>query len=163
MGTDTYIHSIDAFSLSFAGISIVGGGGDGGWVELELPQKFDSKSGVHGDIVTYKLGNQVSTVRITQLKESPHNESLMEIYVADSLDPSGAGIGSFILEDANSGLEFSGDARIIQAPTYNIQAESQEVVWTLHLFHAIPAYRPRGSSISFGFGLDISASIGFSF
>ena len=160
---DTYIHSIDAFSLNFAGIAIDNGGGDGGWVEVEFPQGFDAKTGVHGDVVTYKTANSITPVRITLLKESDYNRQLFEVYVADKLSESGAGIGSFILEDSNSGWEVSGDARIIQPPTYNIQAESQEGTWTLQLYHAIPAVRPRGSSISFGFGLDISASVGFSF
>lgn len=160
---DTHIHSVDAYALSFAGVNVRNGGGDGGWVEIELPQKFDSKSGVHGDVVTYKLGNEVATVRVTLLQQSSYNEDLMQVYVADTLSDSGAGVGSFILDDTNSGFEVSGDARIIQAPTFNIQAESQEVVWTLQLFHPVVAYRPRGSSVSFGFGLDISASIGFSF
>jgi len=87
----------------------------------------------------------------------------MEIYVADTFSNAGAGIGTFLLDDVNSGFEVSGDARIIQAPTFNIQAEAQEVVWTLQLIHPIVAYRPRGSSTTFGFGLEISASIGFSF
>lgn len=160
---ETHVHSVDSYALSFAGINIKGGGGDGGFVEVELPQKFDAKSGVHGDVVTFKLGNEVATVRITLLQQASYNEDLMEVYVADTLATTGAGIGSFILDNTTTGLEISGDARIIQAPTYNIQAESQEVVWTLQLYHPVVAYRPRGSSVTFGFGIDISASIGFSF
>ncbi len=160
---ETFIHSIDAYALSFAGISIKNGGGDGGFVEVELQQKFDSKSGVHGDVVTYKMGDQVAPVRLTLIQQSSYNESLMSVYVADTNSNAGAGIGSFLLDDVNSGFEVSGDARIIQAPTFNIQAEAQEVTWTFQLFHPVVAYRPRGSSISFGFGLDITASIGFSF
>jgi len=159
----THVHSIDAYNLSFAGIIIKNGGGDGGFIEIEMPQKFDSKSGVHGDVVTYKNGDEVATVRITLLQQSTYNESLMEVYIADTLSSAGAGIATFMVDDLNSGFEVSGDARIVQAPTFNIQDESQEVVWTLQLFHPRAAYRPRGSSLTFGFDLDISASIGFSF
>jgi hypothetical protein len=163
MPGNTHIHSIDAYNLSFAGILIKNGGGDGGWVEVEMPQKFDSKSGVHGDVVTYKMGDEVATVRLTLLQQSTYNESLMEVYVADTNSNAGAGVGTLLLDDLNSGFEISGTARITQAPTFNIQAEAQEVVWTMQLIHPIVAYRPRGSSVTFGFGVDISADIGFSF
>jgi hypothetical protein len=138
-----HIHSIDAYTLYFAGILIDGGGGDGGWVEIELPQKFDSKSGVHGDVVTYKLGNNVATCKITLLQQAAVNSALFALHRIDTLTPTGAGVGDFILEDLNSGLEVSGRARIIQAPSFNIQAEAQEIVWTLHVFDAEVTYRPR--------------------
>lgn len=160
---ETFIHSIDAYTLYFAGIDIKNGGGDGGFIEIELPQKFDSKSGVHGDVVTYKMGDAVTPVRITLLQQSTYNADLAEVYVADENSVSGAGIGSFLVDDLNSGLEISGNARIVQPPTFNVQAEAQEVVWNLHLFQAKLAYRFRGSSAQFGFDIDISASIGFSF
>lgn len=163
MPGNTHVHSIDAYNLSFAGLIVKNGAGDGGFVEVEFPQKFDSKSGMHGDVVTYKMGDEVSTVRITLLQQSTYNEQLAEIYATDVNSNAGAGVGLFMLEDLNTDLEISGNARIIQAPTFNIQAEAQEVVWTLHLFHSLPLFRPRGSSVSFGFGVDISASIGFSF
>lgn len=160
---ETYIHSIDSYALTFAGIKIEGGGPSDGFVEIELPQKFDSQSGVHGDVVTYKLGNEVATVRIMQMQQASYNEQLAEVFVADANSDSGAGIGSFILDNTNTGLEVTGDARIIQPPTFNIQAEAQSLTWTLHLFHPKLAYRLRGSSNQFGFGLSITASIGFSF
>lgn len=163
MPGNTHIHSIDAFNLSFAGILIKNGGGEGGFVEVEMQQKFDSKSGGHGDVVSYKMGDEVAPVRIILLMQSTYNASLAEVYVADVNSDAGAGIGSFMVDDLNTGLEISGDARIIQAPTFNIKPEAEDVTWTLQLFHPVLAYRPRGSSITFGFGLDISASIGFSF
>jgi hypothetical protein len=161
---DTYIHSIDAYTLFFAGILIKNGGGDGGFVEVEFPQTFDGKSGVHGDVVTYKMGDRITTCRVTLLQQSTYNDSMAEVYQADMNSPSGAGIGTFMLDDLNSGLEISADAaRVVQPPTINIQAEAQEVVWTLQLYQAVLAFRSRGSSIQFGFDLDLSASIGFSF
>ena len=147
MSSEQFIHDIDAYTLNFAGILIDGGGGDGGFIELELPQKFDSKSGVHGDVVTYKMGNAVSTLRLTLLQQALANESLFSLHEADKLSDSGAGVGDLILEDLNSGLEVNGRARITQAPTFNIQAESQEMTWTLHVFQAEVTYRPREATV----------------
>lgn len=138
-----HTHSIDAYTLNFAGILIDGGGGDGGFIEVELPQVFDSKSGVHRDVVTYKLGNAVTTLRLTLLQQAAVNEDLFAIHDADQLSETGAGIGDLILEDLNSGLEINGSARIMQAPSFNIQAEAQEMTWLLHIFHAEVTYRPR--------------------
>ena len=101
------------------------------------------------------MGDEVSTCRINLLQQSTYNESLAEIYQADVNSNSGAGVGTFMLDDLNSSLEISADAaRISQLPTINIQSEAQEVVWTLQLYHAIFTFRPRGSSVQFGFDLD---------
>jgi hypothetical protein len=141
---ETYIHSIDAFTVTFAGILIDGGGASDGFVEIELPQRFDSTSGVQGDVVTYKMGNNVATVRINLLKEASVNEDLFALHREDWNSESGSGIGDFILEDLNTGIEYSGEARIIQAPTLNVQAESQSWQWTLQLFQPSVDYNPRG-------------------
>lgn len=140
---DVFIHSIDAYTLNFAGILIDGGGGDGSFIEIELPQRFDSKSGVHGDAVTYKLGNAVTTMKLVLLQASTVNQDLFAIHELDNLSPVGSGIGDLIVEDLNSGLEINGSARIIQAPSFNIQAEAQEVTWQFHVFQAEVNYRPR--------------------
>jgi hypothetical protein len=140
---DTKIYDLDAVNLTIAGILIEAGGGDDGFVSVDLPEKFASKSGVHGDVVTFKMGNNVATGTLTLLDPSIVNEDLFALFYTDVDSESGAGVGDFILEDTNSDMEITGQCRLTKMPNVQKTAEAQSFEWSFEVFYPRVTYRAR--------------------
>lgn len=143
MAGAVYTYDIGGVHLSIAGILIQQGGGEGEFFTLTLPQGFDAKTGVHGDVVSYKLGAEVAEGKLTLLDPSPSNADLFALYQADKLSPVGAGLGDFLLEDINSAMEITGKCRIVQPPEISKRDEAQNFTWTIQVYEATVVYRER--------------------
>ena len=140
---DVNVYSLDAVNLSIAGLLIEAGGGDDGFVQINLPEGFGSKSGVHGDVVTYKMGNNVAECTLTLLDPSPANEDLFALYYSDIDSETGAGVGDFLLEDLNSNMEITGQCRLTKPPDVQKTNEAQSYEWSFHVFVPRVNYRER--------------------
>ena len=142
-----HVYSLDAVKLSIAGILIEAGGGEDGFFELTLPEGFGAKSGVHGDVASYKLGAGVAEGKLTLLDPSSVNEDLFELYQADRDSDSGSGVGDFQMEDLNSHMEITGQCRLTQPPAISKTAEVQSFVWALHVYLPRVVYRERAVAV----------------
>lgn len=147
MAQDVFVYDIDAINLSIAGIAIDAGGGDDGFFSIDLPERFGSKSGVHNDVVTYKLPNGFAEATLTLLDPSSVNEDLFALFNADTDSETGAGVGDFLMEDLNSTMEITGQVRLTKPPSINKTAEAQSFEWTLHVFHPRVAFRARAVAV----------------
>ena len=143
MAGAVYTYDIAGVNLSIAGILIQQGGGEGGFITVTLPQGFDAKTGVHGDVVSFAKGDEVAEVKLTLLDPSPSNQDLFTLYQLDKDSPVGAGIGDFILEDLNSTMEITGQCRIVQPPAVDKRDEAQNFEWTIQVYQPRIVYRER--------------------
>jgi hypothetical protein len=144
---DVKVYDLEAVNLSICGILIEAGGGDDGFVQINLPEGFGAKSGVHGDVVTYKMGNNIAEGTLTLLDPSPANEDLFALYYSDIDSETGVGVGDFLLEDLNSNLEITGTCRLTKVPDIQKTNEAQSFEWSFHLYIPRVNYRERAVSV----------------
>jgi hypothetical protein len=141
---EVHTYDLEAVTVSIAGILVSEGGGDDGFLTITFAEGFGSKAGVHGDVVTYKMGTDaVAEGTLTLLDPSPSNQSLFALYQADKLSITGAGVGDFILEDLNSNLEITGKCRLTKRPDVSKAAESGSFEWGFQIYQPTVNYRPR--------------------
>ena len=143
---DVYTMDINNVNLSISGILITAGGGDDGFVSIDMPEGFGAKSGVHGDVVSYKLGNNVADGTLTLLDPSNSNADLFALYFADRHSPTGVGVGNFLLEDLQTNMELTGRCRLTKPPRIQKTAETQSFEWAFQVYIPLVTYRQRAST-----------------
>jgi len=142
MATAT-VYDLGSCNLSICGILIQGGGGTGGFIKVTPPTIHDHKDGVHGDAVSYRTGARTAQFELTLLDPALSNEDLVSLMNSDLESTNGAGIGDFLLEDLNSGLEIRGDCRLDGFPEVSKDAEAKDWTWKGRIFDFHMEYRER--------------------
>lgn len=124
----TSVHDLSNCTLTICGI-LVSGGGQGGFFKVTTPERFQMKSGVHGDVISYKTGENVYPFELTLLPTSPTNEELTSLVSNDLASVTGEGVGDLLFEDRTSGFTVRGKARLAGFPERSETAEPQDVTW----------------------------------
>lgn len=142
MPSQTY--DLKAWNLSMFGLQIAEGGGDDGFITVTTEDQFASKTGVHGDTVTFRTGNTKATFELKILSTAPINEDLFDIINSDIEASSGSGKGDFLLEDMNSSFEVVGQCRILAYPEIVVAAEAPVRTFKGEIYDIDQGYRERG-------------------
>lgn len=124
--------SMQDLAVSIGGLAIDQGGGESDFVSVTSPQRFDSKTGVHGDVVFFDIPGTIYEVSITTLETSPINESLQGLF-GDSLRSTSSGPYTMTIADRATGERLSGQALIVQEPDRTKKAEAGSYEWKLHI------------------------------
>jgi len=111
-----------------------------------MPENFGAKTGVHGDVVSYKMANEVAEGTLTLLDPAAVNEDLYALFYADKDAVDGSGVGDFLLEDLNSNQEITGQCRLTKSPDIDKQSEVQNYEWKFQVFNPRAEYRERSVS-----------------
>jgi len=112
-----YTFDLGEVNLSVCSIPIDGGGAADGFVTVSLPKMFDAASGVHGDSVSFRTGEEMATFQINLLEADPVVPDLVALVNSDIDAANGAGVGAFLLENLGTGLEVRGDCRLDGYPS----------------------------------------------
>lgn len=123
--------SILNLSVSLGGI-VVAAGGDGDFVDITAPQKFGSKTGVHGDVTYFDTPNNVYEISLSMMETSPLNEALQNAYAAQQRSSS-SGPTTMVIADIGTGERLSGPAMIMKEPDRKKSAEVATYTWLIHL------------------------------
>lgn len=130
--TEPVRKSLLNLTVSVGGIAIDQGGGENDFVSITSPQNFDTKTGVHGDVVFYDMPGSVYEVSITLLETAPLNENLQNLYAAQKTSPT-SGPTTVTIADKATGERLSGPAMVVKPPDVTKTAEVQNYEWTIHL------------------------------
>ena len=136
--------SMKNLNVSVGGLLISEGGGESDFVTVTSPQRFGSKTGVHGDAVFFDMPAVIYEVSINTIETSTVNADLQDLFNAQLVDQT-QGPWDMQIEDVGTNEELSGLAMIVKEPDRTKTAEAGNYEWQLHL--AVPdgaQYRPRG-------------------
>jgi len=127
------IYDLDQVTLSFAGIPLTGGFGEGGSIKITKDENlFDKKIGRSGNVVRYKNNNRMAEIEITLVQTSAINSRLNAIAQIDMRAPNGAGVGPFMCQDRTNGDTYFAESAWIQSPPeVEFGQEVTDRVWTI--------------------------------
>jgi hypothetical protein len=144
MADQSQTYDLRAWNLSMFGLQIAEGGADDGFITITTEDQFASKTGVHGDTVTFRTGNTKAAFELKVLSTAPINEDLNAILKSNIESTSGAGKGDFLLEDMNSDFEVVGECMLLGYPEIIVAAEAPMRTYKGEIYGIDQDYRERG-------------------
>lgn len=134
----------DQYRLAIASIPISNGAGASGYADgqfLKISPNADgfiTVVGTDGTVVRSKSNNRLLDIELSLLQSSVSNTALSALYMLDTNQPNGAGIGSFVLEDLSGTTLVLCTRSWIQKPadvTLNRSAEPR--VWHIQGLYSV--------------------------
>ena len=141
------VYSSRAVSLIVCAIPITEGLAEN-FVKISPDEEaFGVAKGSDGSACRYETNNEVYNVEVTLQRSSPHNAQLAAIHAADRISKAGAGVGVFLLEDANGSTLYAGDKCWIEKlPDWEFGKGVGDVTWPLKVIIPHGAALPGGNS-----------------
>ncbi len=138
MPANTYVYNLENIAVSFLGLNIEGGFGEGGAIKITPDgPKYVVKKGVDGSVTRCATGDKLYQVELTFGQQSDANTLLAGVLLASLLAPNGGGIGTLFIQDLNGALFLSSPAAFVEGdPEAELKGESTDRVWKLYACQA---------------------------
>lgn len=105
MSNETRVFDLDQLTMTFGNILLDDGFADGETCTIVRDaESFTAVVGSDGSVTRSKTRNKLTTVTIKLMQSSPLNEQLSALLELDENTPGGAGVGSLLVRDRQSGL-----------------------------------------------------------
>jgi hypothetical protein len=129
---DTKTYDFTSISVTFCGVPLDSGNGDGG-IKIEKPDPdFTAKAGLDGSVVRSKTNKPLHKITLSFLQTAAANEILSLIRKKDLATKNGSGIGPLMIADTNGkSIHFFKKAWIVTVPNVEYGAEASNRDWEL--------------------------------
>jgi hypothetical protein len=136
MAAEFAVYDLDQVSLSFCGLPIEGGYGDGSAIKVtQLEPDFVNKVGADGTVTRSKTGKRLTKVEVTLMQTAKGNAIFSALNNVDRLASNGAAVGPFLLRDMQGLSIIAAEHSWLEGPPadaeYNTEASNR--VWVIFL------------------------------
>lgn len=119
-------------TLAFFGLLIDSGYAEGEFLSIaQESEDFVAVVGTDGEVTRSKTNNRLVTMTLTLLQTSEGNTKLSVINNLDRAKSNGAGVGPFLVSDANGLAKYAGTAWISKPPDIVFTNKGEARAWTL--------------------------------
>jgi len=140
MPEPTKAFDLNKVSVSFLGVDLGSGYGDGAAIKFEATKPMNTwKEGADGSAATSATNSALFKVTLTFLSTSSANAKLSAILTTMRLQGNSAGIGPFFVKDLGGLTQFSSPSTQIEGwPPLELGAEPTNVEWILMAAEGVP-------------------------
>ncbi len=145
MAQEFYVYDLERVSVSFLGLMLKGGAGEGGFIKVTPNAPYyGTKTGVDGSVTRYSTGDRMCKIEIICQQGSDVNTQLAAVCEASINAPNGLGVGTFNLADLNGAALLNSPAAWVEGmPPAEYAAESKDRTWVI--MAAKSRYFPGGN------------------
>jgi hypothetical protein len=133
MGARLGLHDLAAVTAVVLGIPIEEGRAPDNFLEIDPQAQFETVQSADGLVIRCKTRNRVTPVMLNILQGSAESAKLWALHAADEANPGGAGVGPFLVEDANGSTLITGTCWIKKAPKRTFGNVQKFETWELEL------------------------------
>lgn len=109
------------------------------WVIEAVGESFEDEVGANGDVVRFATHDKRLLVKLKVKGSSVDNQKLSALHALDTNSPNGAGIGAFLLKDAQGASLYAGQGWILGIPPNALGKKRGDVEWRIRV---VPAASP---------------------